>query len=70
MPVEKNAELCNFIRIEQRKKGTRMGRVYQCLCVWGGGVEMRESSGGEPVYCSGTSRRCMGTKRQGGYRVG
>lgn len=57
--------------LSKEKEGREWGEfISVCACVWGGGVEMRESSGGEPVYCSGTSRRCMGTKRQGGYRVG
>lgn len=68
--MEKNAELCNFICIEQRKKGMEDRGE-------GGGGSMWERKGvrvgmggggsiaGESVDRSGTSRGCMGTKRRG-----
>lgn len=56
--------------LSKEKEGREWGEFISVCACGGGGGEMRESSGGEPVYCSGTSRRCMGTKRQGGYRVG
>lgn len=62
MPVEKNAELCNFIRIEQIKKGMEDRRR------WVGEKRSERGNGGKESEAN--RRTAVGQKLQGNKERG